>query len=67
MSAINQKVRDLNLPVQAQRWTDGEIDAIDRMNRALEEALRMPPKPHKGEPKRGKGYRDKRNVNDAKA
>lgn len=32
-----------------------EPDAMERMNRALRGALKTPPKPHKDEPKRGKG------------
>ena len=34
-----------------------EPDAMERMNRALREAMKTPPKPHKDEPKRGKGKR----------
>lgn len=30
---------------------------MERMNRALREAMKTPPKPHKHEPKRGKGKR----------
>lgn len=28
---------------------------MERMNRALREAMKTPPKPHKEEPKKGKG------------
>jgi hypothetical protein len=31
-----------------------EPDAMERMDRALREAMKAPPKPHKDEPKRGK-------------
>jgi hypothetical protein len=30
-----------------------EPDAMERMDRALREAMKAPPKPHKDEPKRG--------------
>lgn len=30
---------------------------MERMNRALREAMKTPPKPHKDEPKRGKAKR----------
>lgn len=32
-----------------------EPDAMERMNRALRQAMKTPPKPHKDEPKRSKG------------
>ncbi|MGE0628146.1 MAG: hypothetical protein AB7O43_10010 [Hyphomicrobiaceae bacterium] len=38
-----------------QKDDDQHPDAMERMNRALKEALRTPPRPHKDEPKRGKG------------
>ena len=31
-----------------------EPDAMERMNRALREAMKAPPRPHKDEPKRRK-------------
>ena len=34
-----------------------EPDAMERMNRALREAMKTPPRPHKDEPKRRKGKR----------
>jgi len=38
-----------------------EPDAMERMDRALREAMKTPPKPHKDEPKRGKRvYRKKK-------
>lgn len=41
-----------------------EPDAMERMNRALREAMKTPPKPRKAEAKRGVG---KRNKNQGKA
>ena len=43
---------------------DKRPDAMQRMNKALQEALKTPPKPHKDEPKRSKGGKEKRDAKD---
>ena len=44
-------------PKKQEAEIEMEPDAMERMNRALREAMKTPPKPHKDEPKRGKGKR----------
>ena len=45
------------MPPKKKELPDMEPDAMERMNRALREAMKTPPKPHKDEPKRRKGKR----------
>ncbi len=47
----------MEIPMVAKKKDDlpeMEPDAMERMNRALREAMKAPPRPHKDEPKRRK-------------
>jgi len=45
------------MPPKKNDANEMEPDAMERMNRALREAMKTPPKPHKDEPKRSKAKR----------